>query len=44
MTKISNIDEIVHNTFPESPFPESALKLPKTTETVVHICAQTLAL
>ena len=35
--------EIVHDKFPESPFPKSALKLPKTTETVVQICAQTLA-
>ena len=41
--KITNIAEIFLNNFPESPFPESALKLSKTTKTVVQICAQRLA-
>ena len=41
--KITYIAEIVQDKFPESTFLESALKLPKTTETVVQICAQTLA-
>ena len=41
--KITNIAEIVPNKYPESPFLNSALKLPKATETVVQICARTLA-
>ena len=40
---ITNIAEIVPGKYPESPFLNSALKLPKTTEIVVHICARTLA-
>ena len=38
-----DILEIVPEKFPESTFPEEALKLQKTTETVVQICAWTLA-
>ena len=41
--KITNIAEIVPDKYPESPFLDSALKLPKATETVVQICARTLA-
>ena len=41
--KITNIAEIVPNNYPDSPFLNSALKLPKATETVVQICARTLA-
>ena len=41
--KITNIAEIVPDKYPESPFLNSALKLPKATETVVQICARTLA-
>ena len=41
--KIPNIAEIVPDKYPESPFLNSALKLPKATETVVQICARTLA-
>ena len=33
--KILNILDIVLDKYPESPFTEGALKLPKTTETVV---------
>ena len=40
-TKKPNIAEIVHNKFHESPFPNSALKLPKTTETVVPLVLET---
>ena len=41
--KITNIAEIVLDEYPESPFLNSALKLPKATKTVVQICARTLA-
>ena len=41
--KITNIAEIVPDKYPESPFLNSALKLPKAAETVVQICAWTLA-
>ena len=41
--KITNIAEIVPNKYPELPFPESALNLPRITETVVQACARTLA-
>ena len=41
--KIPNIAEIVPDKYSESTFPEGALKLSKTTETVVQICARTLA-
>ena len=41
--KITNIAEIVSDKYPESTFLNSALKLPKSTETVVEICARTLA-
>ena len=41
--KITNIAEIVPDKYPESPFLNSALKLPKATETVVQICARTMA-
>ena len=40
--KITNIAEIVPDKYSESTFPEGALKLSKTTETVVQICARTL--
>ena len=39
---IPNIADIVPDKYPESAFSEGALKIPKTTEKVVHICAQTL--
>ena len=42
--KLTNIAETVPDKYPESPFPQSALKIPRTTETVVQICAQTLAI
>ena len=41
--KITNIAEIVPDKYSESTFPEGALKLSKTTETVVQICARTRA-
>ena len=41
--KITNFAEIVPDKYPESPFLNSALKLPKATETVAQICAWTLA-
>ena len=41
--KITDIAEIVPDKYSESTFPEGALKLSKTTETVVQICARTLA-
>ena len=41
--KIPNIEEIVPDKHSEPTFPEGALKLPKNTETVVQICARTLA-
>ena len=41
--KITNIAEIVPNIYPASAFLNSALKLPKDTETVVQICARMLA-
>ena len=41
--KITNIAEIVPDKYPEAPFLDSALKLPNATETVVQICARTLA-
>ena len=42
--KITNIAEIVPDKYPESPFLNSALKLPKATETVMQICGRTLTL
>ena len=41
--EISNNANIVPDKYPESSFPEGALKLPKTIETVGQLCAQTLA-
>ena len=41
--KTINIAEIVPNKYPTSAFLNSALKLPKATETVVQICARMLA-
>ena len=41
--KIPNITEMIPDKYFEPTFPEGALKLPKTTETVVQICARTLA-
>ena len=41
--KIPNITEKIPDKYFEPTFPEGALKLPKTTETVVQICARTLA-
>ena len=40
--KITNIAEIVPDKYPESAFPESALKLFENHWTVVQICAQTM--
>ena len=41
--KIANIAEIVPDKYPEPPFSESALNLPRITETVVQVCARILA-
>ena len=41
--KISNIAEIVPNKYSKLILPKGALKVSKTTKTVVQICAWTLA-
>ena len=42
IVKILDIAEIVPDKYSQSTFPEGAITLSKTTETVVHICARTL--